>query len=84
MFGRVYLVVPVLVMEDAGVMDSIRPSALLPRETRGEQLIADLAFGGLALPSAVPGIVMACSSPTATPSLSCHCARGSHGGAIAM
>jgi Family of unknown function (DUF6159) len=35
-----YLVVPVLVMEEAGVMDSVRRSAALLRQTWGEQLIS--------------------------------------------
>jgi hypothetical protein len=53
-----YLIVPVLVMEEAGVMDSIRRSAALLRQTWGEQLISGLAFGWLGLLFAVPGIVL--------------------------
>src|ERR1035438_8267042 len=53
-----YLVVPVLVMEEAGVMDSIRRSASLLRQTWGEQIISGLAFGWLGLLFAVPGIVL--------------------------
>lgn len=53
-----YLVVPVLVMEEAGVMDSVRRSASLLRQTWGEQLISGLAFGWLGLLFAVPGIVL--------------------------
>jgi carboxypeptidase Ss1 len=49
----------VLVMEEAGVMDSIRRSASLLRQTWGEQLISGLAFGWLGLLFAVPGIVLA-------------------------
>jgi hypothetical protein len=53
-----YLMVPVLVLEDAGVMDSIRRSASLLRQTWGEQLISGFAFGWLALLFSVPGIVI--------------------------
>jgi hypothetical protein len=53
-----YLVVPVLVMEDAGVMDSVRRSASLLRRTWGEQLVSGLAFGWLVLLYAIPGIVL--------------------------
>ena len=53
-----YLVVPVLVMEDAGVMDSVRRSASLLRQTWGEQLVSGLAFGWLVLLYAIPGIVL--------------------------
>ena len=53
-----YLVVPVLVTEDAGVMDSIRRSASLLRQTWGEQLVSGLAFGWLVLLYAIPGIVL--------------------------
>jgi hypothetical protein len=53
-----YLVVPVLVMEEAGVMDSIRRSASLLRQTWGDQIISGLAFGWLGLLFAVPGIVL--------------------------
>ena len=53
-----YLVVPVLVMEEAGVVDSIRRSASLLRQTWGEQIISNLAFGWLGLLFAVPGIVL--------------------------
>ncbi len=53
-----YLVVPVLVMEDAGVMDSVRRSASLLRGTWGEQLVSGLAFGWLGLLWAIPGIVL--------------------------
>ena len=53
-----YLVVPVLVMEEAGVVDSIRRSASLLRQTWGEQIISGLAFGWLGLLFAVPGIVL--------------------------
>src|SRR6516165_1661084 len=53
-----YLVIPVLVMEDAGVMDSIRRSSSLLRNTWGEQLISGIAFGWLTLLFAIPGVVL--------------------------
>ncbi len=53
-----YLVVPVLVMEDAGMMDSVRRSSSLLRQTWGEQLISGIAFGWMGLLFAIPGIVI--------------------------
>ncbi len=53
-----YLVVPVLVMEEAGVMASVKRSASLLRQTWGEQLVSGLAFGWLVLLYAVPGVVL--------------------------
>jgi hypothetical protein len=53
-----YLVIPVLVMEDAGVMDSVRRSSSLLRQTWGEQLISGIAFGWLGLLFAIPGVVL--------------------------
>jgi hypothetical protein len=53
-----FLVVPVLVMEEQGLTDSMRRSASLIRRTWGEQLISGLAFGWLALLFSVPGIVL--------------------------
>jgi hypothetical protein len=54
-----YLIVPVLVMEEVGVMDSIRRSSTLLRKTWGEQIISGLAFWWLGLLFSVPGIVLA-------------------------
>jgi hypothetical protein len=53
-----YLVIPVLVMEETGVMDSVRRSSSLLRQTWGEQLISGIAFGWLGLLFAVPGVVL--------------------------
>jgi Family of unknown function (DUF6159) len=53
-----YLVVPVLAMEEAGVMDSVRRSASLLRKTWGQQLVSVLAFGWLGLLFAIPAIVL--------------------------
>jgi len=64
-----YLMVPVLVMEDKGVMDSVRRSAALLRQTWGEQLISGLAFGWLALLFSVPGIVIGAAGMNGYPVL---------------
>jgi Family of unknown function (DUF6159) len=53
-----FLIVPVLIMEEGGVMDSIRRSATLLRQTWGEQLISGLAFGWIALLVAIPGVLL--------------------------
>jgi hypothetical protein len=53
-----FLIVPVLVMEEQSVIDSIKRSASLLRQTWGEQLISGLAFGWMALLFAIPGIVL--------------------------
>jgi hypothetical protein len=53
-----YLIVPVLVMENQGAVDSIRRSAALLRQTWGEQIVSGLAFGWLGLLFAVPGLVL--------------------------
>jgi len=53
-----FLIVPVLVMEDGGVFDSLRRSAALVRQTWGEQIISGIAFGWYALLFAIPGVVL--------------------------
>jgi len=53
-----YLIVPVLVIEDSGVMESIRRSGELLKRTWGQQLIGAIAFGWVGLACAVPGIVI--------------------------
>jgi hypothetical protein len=53
-----YLIVPVLVTEELGVMDSVRRSSELLRKTWGEQLCGAIAFGWAGLLFAVPGIVL--------------------------
>jgi hypothetical protein len=52
------LIVPVLVLEERGVMDSIRRSGELLRKTWGQQLVVGLHFGWMGLLLAVPGIVL--------------------------
>jgi hypothetical protein len=53
-----YLIVPVLVIEDRGVMESIRRSGELLRKTWGEQLIAGITFFWAGLVAVIPGIVI--------------------------
>ena len=53
-----YLIVPVLVIEDKGVMDSIRRSCELLRKTWGDQLIGAIAFGWMGLLFAIPALVL--------------------------
>jgi hypothetical protein len=53
-----YLVVPVLVIEDADAVASIRRSASLLRKSWGEQLTVGLALGWSVLLFAVPGIIL--------------------------
>jgi len=53
-----YLIVPVLVLEDRGVLESIRRSGELLRKTWGEQLIAGITFFWAGLLAAIPGIVI--------------------------
>jgi hypothetical protein len=53
-----YLIVPVLVLEDLGVMESIRRSGQLLRNTWGEQLRGAVAFFWFGLLFTVPGIVI--------------------------
>jgi hypothetical protein len=53
-----YLMVPVLVFEDLGVMESIRHSTELLRKTWGQQIIGGIAFFWFGLLFTVPGIVI--------------------------
>jgi hypothetical protein len=53
-----FLMVPVLVMEQGGVMDSIRRSSTLLRKTWGEQLISGIAFGWFGLLFGIPALVL--------------------------
>ena len=53
-----YLIVPVLVIEDMGVMESLRRSGELLKRTWGQQLIGGIAFFWVGLVFTVPGIVI--------------------------
>jgi len=64
-----FLIVPVLVMEEAGVVDSLRRSAALLRQTWGEQLISTIAFGWFGLLFAIPGIVLGALAANGYPAL---------------
>jgi hypothetical protein len=53
-----YLIVPVIVFEDLGVMESVRRSSELLRKTWGQQLIGGIAFFWFGLLFTIPGIVI--------------------------
>jgi hypothetical protein len=53
-----YLIVPVLVLEDLNVVDSIRRSGRLLKETWGEQLVVGLHFMWMGLLLAIPGLIL--------------------------
>jgi len=53
-----YLIVPVLVLEDLDVMESIRRSTQLLKKTWGEQLIAGLNFFWIILLLMIPGFII--------------------------
>jgi hypothetical protein len=53
-----YLVVPVLIAEDRGTLDSIRRSAQLLRDTWGPQLTAGIRFGWRFLLLIIPGVIL--------------------------
>lgn len=53
-----YLVVPVLIVEDHGAVDSIRRSAQLLHDTWGPQLTAGIRFGWRFLFFLIPGIIL--------------------------
>jgi len=53
-----YLIVPVLVLEDLEVVDSIRRSATLLKKTWGEQLVVGLHFMWMILLLAIPGVIL--------------------------
>jgi hypothetical protein len=66
-----YLVLPVLIAERRGAMESVRRSAQLVRETWGDQLVAEIRFGwrGLVffLPCLVVGVLGANGYPVLLP-----------------
>lgn len=53
-----YLIVPVLVLEDLDVVDSIRRSSKLLKTTWGEQLVVGLHFMWMMLLLAIPGVIL--------------------------
>ncbi len=53
-----YLVVPVLIAEDRGALDSMRRSAQLVRDTWGDQLVAEIRFGWRGLVLYLPGLLL--------------------------
>lgn len=53
-----YLIVPVLVLEDHDIMDSVRRSGQLLKKTWGEQLVVGFHFLWITLLLAIPGIIL--------------------------
>ena len=53
-----YLIVPVLVLEDHNVADSIRRSSKLLKTTWGEQLVVGLHFMWMILLLSIPGLIL--------------------------
>jgi hypothetical protein len=53
-----YLIVPVLVVEDLDVVESIRRSATLLKKTWGEQLVVGLHFMWMMLLLSIPGLIL--------------------------
>jgi hypothetical protein len=62
-----FLIVPVIVMEDRGVIDSLRRSASLLRQTWGEQLVSGIWFQWMGLLVAVPGVVLGALAANVNP-----------------
>jgi hypothetical protein len=54
-----YFIVPVLVFEDMGIVDSIKRSASVLRQTWGEEVIGGFSFGLIWLALMIPGVVLA-------------------------
>ncbi len=53
-----FLVVPILVVEQTGPINSVKRSGELLRQTWGENLIAQVGFGLIGLVAALPGILV--------------------------
>jgi len=53
-----FLVIPVLVMEDVGVVDAVRRSGSLFKQTWGENVAAQVGFGLLGFLAALPAVVL--------------------------
>ncbi|MGZ4812941.1 MAG: DUF6159 family protein [Terriglobales bacterium] len=64
-----YFIVPVLVFEDMGIVDSIKRSASVLKQTWGEEVISGFSFGLIWLALMVPGIVLALAAMFVHPAL---------------
>jgi Family of unknown function (DUF6159) len=62
-----FLIVPVIVMEDRGVIDSLRRCASLFRQTWGEQLVSGIWFAWMGLLVAIPGVVLGALAANVNP-----------------
>jgi hypothetical protein len=64
-----YFIVPVLVFEDMGIVDSIKHSAGVLKKTWGEEVISGFSFGLIWLALMVPGVVLAIAAMLVHPLL---------------
>jgi hypothetical protein len=53
-----YFIVPVLVFEDMGIVDSIKRSASVLKQTWGEEIVGGFSFGLIWLAAIVPGLLV--------------------------
>lgn len=53
-----YFIVPVLMFEDAGVIDSVKRSTAVLKKTWGEEIVSGFSFGLIWLAALVPGAVL--------------------------
>jgi hypothetical protein len=53
-----YFIVPVLVFEDMGIVDSIKRSASVLKQTWGEEIVGGFSFGLIWLAAIVPGLLL--------------------------
>lgn len=53
-----FLTVPILVFEDLGPLDALKRSGALFRQTWGENLVAQIGFGFVAMVAGLPGVLL--------------------------
>jgi hypothetical protein len=53
-----YFIIPVLMFEDAGVVDSVKRSTVVLKKTWGEEIMSGFSFGLIWLVAIVPGAVL--------------------------
>lgn len=64
-----YFIVPVLVFEDLGIVDSIKRSAGVLKQTWGEEVVSAFSFGLIWLAAMVPGVLLSFAVMLASPLL---------------